>query len=106
MGFGISCTCTKCNAKQEFFLGVGYLNFADPINPTEKVVYIFPKCSDWKEETICQDDKKRRQCSKCKAAMRKISDKKGGIDFSKLPKIVCKECGDNFKIYAHIFFWD
>lgn len=40
MGFGISCTCTKCNAKQEFFLGVGYLNFADPINPTEKVVYI------------------------------------------------------------------
>lgn len=38
--------------------------------------------------------------------MRKISDKKGGIDFSKLPKIVCKECGDNFKIYEHIFFWD
>ena len=61
MGFGISCTCTKCNAKQEFFLGVGYLNFADPINPTEKVVYICPKCSDWKEETICQDDKKRRR---------------------------------------------
>ena len=40
MGFGISCTCTKCNAKQEFFLGVGYLNFADPINPTEKL-FIF-----------------------------------------------------------------
>ena len=106
MGFGISCTCTKCNAKQEFFLGVGYLNFADPSKHTEKVVYICPKCSDWKEETICQDDKKRRQCSKCKAAMRKISDKKGGIDFSKLPKIVCKECSGNFKIYEHIFFWD
>ena len=67
---------------------------------------MFTPQHDWKEETICQDDKKRRQCSKCKAAMRKISDKKGGIDFSKLPKIVCKECGDNFKIYEHIFFWD
>jgi len=106
MGFGFSCTCKKCNTQQEFFLGVGYLDFGNPDNPTEKVVYVCPKCGDWKEETISQNDKKRRQCSKCKVSMKKIGDKKGGIDFNKLPKINCKECGGEFKINENIILWD
>ena len=106
MGVGFSCTCENCNTQQDFFLGVGYLDFADPTNPTEKVVYVCPKCGDWKEETISQSDKKRRQCPKCKAAMRKIADKRGGIDFDKISKIICKECGGEFQISQNLIMWD
>ena len=106
MGFGFSCTCKKCNNQQDFFLGVGYFNLSDPTNPTEKVVYVCPKCGDWNEETISQIDKKRRYCQKCKAAMRKIADKRDGIDFNKISKIICKECGDEFQISPNLIMWD
>ena len=80
MGFGISCTCTKCNAKQEFFLGVGYLNFADPINPTEKVVYICPKCKHKFEAPI-------------EAVLEfEQEDEWNGLPISTPPYTVCSKC--------------
>lgn len=104
MGIGFSGTCKQCNIQQDFFLGVGYLDFADFDNPTQKVVYICSKCGDWTEETISIDDKKKRECPKCKAAMKRYDDKH--FDLSKVPRIICKECGGELTIKESIVFWD